>query len=347
MKTCNYFTILFVFCVLFSGLAKANEKKKEYHKEWPAEDVATLQIINRFGEVRINNDGGEQVTIDVEITVETSSERKTNELLDNINVDFRKSGRTIVAETSIDDDVRGRKSFSINIIVNIPSDKNLDITNKYGNTFVNCLKGNGRFELKYGNFSANELLAKEDCSLYLAYGRANIGTANSLTAEVRYSPVLSVGKIEKMELESKYSTIEIDEAEALNIESKYDKLYLGQVGAVDVECRYSHLRVDDLLKKLEVESGYGSIRVKEVGQDFELVDITNSYGQIALGIDNSNYTIDAECEYCGISYPKETFSGKREKDHHTYIINGKIGAGDGGKVYIESRYGDINLQNRN
>ena len=95
---------------------------------------------------------------------------------------------------------------------------------------------------------------------------------------------------------------------------------------------------------LKVEAGYGSVKVDEVASDFETISVTNSYGQISLGLNNANYSVDATCEYCGISYPEENFQGNKMKDNNTREINGKVGAGNGGSVMIKSRYGDIKLK---
>ena len=95
---------------------------------------------------------------------------------------------------------------------------------------------------------------------------------------------------------------------------------------------------------IEIESGYGGVRVSEVSSDFDFISITNSYGQISLGLDDANYLIDASCTYCGISYPEDEFSGDRIKENNSRTLKGKIGTGEGGKVSVKSKYGDIRLR---
>ena len=146
-----------------------------------------------------------------------------------------------------------------------------------------------------------------------------------------------------MKLESKYSDVEVEEGNDIQIESKYDKLRFEEIESLTANTKYSHIKIEELAKSLKIEAGYGSVAVSEVSADFESISVTNSYGKISLGLED-NYSVDASCEYCGISYPEDDFSGDRIKERNTKKIEGTVGSG-GGKVYIRSRYGEIDLEN--
>ena len=61
----NLFTALFLYLAIIAGTkALAEEKTKEYHESWPENSLKTLQINNKFGEVKITDKGGDNVTID-------------------------------------------------------------------------------------------------------------------------------------------------------------------------------------------------------------------------------------------------------------------------------------------
>ena len=104
MKTTFKITALMIL-VIIAGAVKtvlAVEKTKKYHESWSASGVETVDISNKFGEVKFKNEGGTEITIDVLVTVEASSENKANDLLEMIDVEFGKSGNTVKAETSIE-----------------------------------------------------------------------------------------------------------------------------------------------------------------------------------------------------------------------------------------------------
>ncbi len=341
---CKFFVLLLVLGVLTTGIkAFAAEKTKEYHEKWPTSGIQALEVINKFGEVKVNNAGGSDVTIDVVVTVEAMSESRVNEILGQINVSFGKTGGTVKAETKIDNDFRGRQKFSIDYTINIPSDKNLKISNKYGNTIVNELNASGDFDIQYGNLTATSLMAPASGSMRvnLSYGKAEISASSDINVEVKYS-TMNFGELKNIELLSKYSVVNMDEGKSLKIDSKYDTFNFGEVEALDATIKYSHVKIEELKKELKVVSGYGGISVEEVSDDFKSISVENTYGQIKLGLD-SNYSLDASCNYCGISYPADEFTGNKMNENNTKTVQGKVGKGEGGKVYVRSRYGEIKL----
>ena len=346
MKTkVKFLTLTMITLFIGCNFVSAEEKTKEYHEKWAVSEINSLEVINKFGEIKVVNEGGSEITIDVEITVEAGNEAAADKLLGMLDVNFSKSGSTLKAETSIDSGFKSQKKFSIDYTINIPSDKNLKISNQYGNTLVNKLNANGNFNIKYGSFAANNLQkpANGTMKLDLAYGNASVDEANDLDVDVSYSPI-SVDLVKKLNLVSKYSQISIDKAGEVIVDSKYDQLSFDQVESLSCETKYSHIDIDKLSKNLKVEAGYGSVKVDEVSSDFALITITNSYGQISLGLDDADYSVDANCQYCGISYPENRFQGNKIKENNTREISGKVGSGIGGRVTIKSRYGDIKLK---
>ena len=345
LKFRNLNVLLVLGLLLFATQVSAEEKAKEYNEAWPTSSVETLEVDNKFGEVKITNDGGSDVTINVVVTVEAPNERKADELLGQINVEFRKNGNTVKAETVIDSDFKSRNEFSIDYLVNIPSDKNLDISNKYGNTIVNVLNANGRFDIKYGNLTANELNTPANGSMKvtLGYGKADISLSNDIDVNVSYS-TMNFGATDDLFLESKYTVINLGEASLVKADSKYDTFNFEEIESLTANTKYTHIKIDELARSLKVDAGYGGIRVNEIADDFESINITNSYGEIALGLENANYSLDAECNYCGISYPEDDFAGNRMKENQTQKVEGKVGTGSGGTVVLRSRYGQIKLK---
>jgi hypothetical protein len=332
---------LWLFALLASVTTlAAQEKTKKYSESWPVNSVETLVVNNKFGEVKVTDNGGSNVTIDVIVTVE-APERRANELLDMIDVSFSKTGSTVTAETHISRNFQSRTKFSINYEINIPPDKNLNITNKYGNTFVNILNASGTFDIQYGNLTVNELSTPQPASINLAYGKSDIESARDLNVTVQYSN-MTFGQMGNMKLNSKYTVINLDNAGSIDTESRYDTFNFGSIESLTADTKYTQVRVDELSGNLKVDAGYGGIKVGKVNQ-FESINITSSYGQVNLGLGDASYSLDASCNYCGVSYPEDSFKGDRMSENHTRTIKGQVGSGSGGRVYVRSRYGEIKL----
>jgi len=334
---------LFLILVSFSAMAGKGEYSRHIHRAFLKSGVTALNLQNKFGEITINDSGGDSVTIDVKIVVENAYEGKAEYLLRQINIAISKSGKTVTAETNISSDFKTKQNFSINYKVNIPANCDLDISNKYGSLSVAKLEARGKFDIAYGNITTGSMNTPDNSSvlLNLSYGKADMEDVNKLNAEIKYSK-LYMDKIDYLQLDSKYSSMSIDEVGELNTTSKYDGFSIDRAGSVSAESKYTHYSIGDLQKKFILTSEYGNVDVEKVESDFEMIDITSSYGGIKLGLDDRSYNLQAECTYCGINYPQERFVGNKEKDNQNIKLDGQVGKGTG-IVHIVSRYGGVKL----
>jgi hypothetical protein len=336
----NFFIILLA-AWLISSSAAGEEFTKKFSQSWPAASVETLSISNKFGEVKVNNDGGSNITVDVVVTAE-GSERKAKEILDDISVTFGKEGNTATAMTKIEEGFRSNGNFSIDYTVNVPAEKNLVIRNKYGNTVINKVTGTGNFDIAYGNLTANSLTGSST-KLDLSYGKADIQTMSGAEVIVSYSK-LFLGSGTSLKLDSKYSGFNAEKLEDLWVSSKYDSFSIGEINMLEGTSKYTNYKIARLNKKLKLETGYGTVRVEQIPAGFDLLEVHSSYGQVSLGIDdNAGYEMDASCSYCEISYPKDKFKGNRITENTSQSVSGKIASGSPGKVIVVSKYGNIKL----
>lgn len=336
----SYF-ILLLAAWMISASAAGEEFTKKFNQSWPAAGVETLSISNKFGEVKVNNDGGSTITIEVVVTAE-GSEKKAKEILDDISVSFGKEGNTATAVTKIEEGFRSNGHFSIDYTVNVPAEKNLVIRNKYGNTVLNKVTGTGNFDIAYGNLSANSLTGSST-KLELAYGKADVQSLSAAEVNIAYSK-LFLGTGTSIKLDSKYSGFNVEKMEDLWINSKYDNFSIGEINKLEGAGKYTSFKIARLNKKLKLDSGYGSVKVDMIPSGFDQLEVRSSYAQVSLGIeDNAGYEVEAKCSYCEISYPQDKFKGNRIKENTSQSISGKIASGAPGKVSVVSQYGNIKL----
>ena len=328
-----------VMCAAMTG--SGEESTRKFNKSWPVQEVETLRVNNKFGEVRITHGGGSMVTVDVVVTVEgTGSQAK--EMLDDIAVTFGKSGGTVSAETEIENNFRSKNNFSINYTVNIPSDKNLDVSNKFGNVVLDKLTGKGDIDVAYGNLTANQLEGTET-NLRVEYGKADIQWLGNAGVFLAYSK-LFLGSGENIRLDVKYSTVTADKLHGLILDSKYDTFNFGELVTLKGESKFSNYKIGTLTKSLDLTSAYGTVKVENIPAGFEQIVIQSSYAQISLGIEEgASYQVEAGCDFCDISYPSGEFKGNRMKENTSQSLSGKIGGGPGGLVKVTSKFGNIKL----
>jgi hypothetical protein len=334
--------LVIVFAVIFSVIsASAEEFTRKFNKSWPAGEVETLQITNKYGQVKVGDNGSDQVTIDVLVTAE-GPESRARGVLDDVSIHFDMTGKVASAVTELASNFRSRGNFSIDYTVNIPADKNLKINSKYGNVILNKLNGKGEFDVSYGNFTAAEL-NKPGIILTVAYGKADVEKMQDASVDVSYSKFY-LGTGAAMNLTSKYSGVNIDKLTSLQINSKYDGFNFGEMDSFDGESKYSNYKIAMIRKKMNLTSAYGTVKVDQIPAVFESIHIVSSYGQISLGIEeNAAYQINASCSYCDIVYPKDKFKGNSMQENTHKSIDGKVAGGGSGKVEVVSKYGNIKL----
>ncbi len=340
----NITLALLVFSTLLVSAAGA-EYSRQYKKGWPKSGVTALKISNKFGEVKINDLGGDSVTIKVVVTIDNASESKARDLMEKIHINFDKSGTTVLAETEIEDNFRNNQSFSIDYQVNIPKDRELTVANRYGNVVVGGLDAKGSFDVDYGSFTAGNVKspAGSPMLLQVSYGKANIESINDAKIDIKYSKLFA-DEIGNLQIVTKYSGIEIDRCGSVKMDSKYDAISLDQVGSLQSVSRYTNYKIGTLSRSLDLDSGYGSVRIEKVDSKFDQIRVVSSYGGISIGLNDASYKLKADCDYCDITYPADRYKGNRLKENHRMNVDGNVGTG-GSTVSITSRYGGIKLTN--
>lgn len=333
--------LLLLSTVLVS--AAGAEYTKNIRKAWPKSGVTALKVSNKFGEIKINDMGGDSVTIKVVITVENPTGNKAKELMDMINIDFEKSGGLVSATTSIDDNFKSRQSFTIDYLINIPKDRDMDVTNRYGNVIINELVAKGTFNISYGNFTAGDLKAPAGNSINVVveYGKADIESINNAKMEFKYSK-LYAGEIAHLVLDTKYSTVNLHKTNNFTLNSKYDGINIDEVDKFKSISKYTNYKIGLLTGSFDLDTGYGSVRIGKVDSKFEKINIVNSYGGINIGLNELNYKLKADCSYCDVNYPSERYKGNKIRDNQRFSLDGNVGTG-GGSVTINSKYGGVKL----
>lgn len=340
------FKLTIVSALLFSAVmaqATRAEFNKQYRKAWPKSDVSAMTIDNKFGEVKVTDSGSDSVTVKVVLSFDNMSESKAMDLMNKIHIDIEKSGKTVTAQTSIDNNFNVKGSFTIDYLVDIPKDRDLNITNKYGNVVIDELEAKGVFSVSYGAITAGKIKtpAGSPLKLEVNYGKADLETVNDATIDIKYSK-MNADEIGTLVMDSKYSTISISKSKSIDLQSKYDGINVDELGRLKSESKYTNYKIGLLTESFVLNTGYGSVKIGKVDPKFERIDITNSYGGINIGMNGLNYKLKADCSYCDVAYPADRYKGNRIKDNNSFSLEGNVGTG-GGTVNITSRYGGVKL----
>lgn len=345
MKTSIFkISLLFTILIACSLQSKANPVKS-IHRSWPQNKVQSLSIDNKFGNINFINTRADSVTIDVSVIFFNVSEKKAQTLASSVHFEFAMEEGRVKAKTIFDDDFKTNNKFEINYTINIPETKYIDVKNKFGNVTLKDLKSGGEFNIAYGNIDGKRITSKpsEKVKIDLKYGNGSFESIDRVNAKISYSKI-TINELSEGQLNTKYSTIKIENCGNMISESEYDTYTLGTIENIEISSKFTSWDIDELKSKFNFVNEYGNLEIKHVAQNFKEININNQYGDIKVIIDpTSTYNLKADSKFCNINYPKTSPKKLNKDDFHSYV-EATIGTGSAkSTVDIQSKYGKVDL----
>jgi len=321
------------FKAMSDGASYSNESNddnqliKNYSKTYSVDANDGLSIDNRYGSVNVNTWAKNEIKVDVQIKVSSSSDSETQKILDNVTISDDKSSNTLSFKTNIGQPNNswiswmsgghsGRR-IEINYTVYMPAKNDLTIDNRYGSISLPDLQGKVTINCAYGSFSAKTL--SNESTIRVKYGSASIEGLGSSTLEVGYGS-LELGSVDKLTADVSYSGANIGK---LKTSGTISMRYGGGLKIADLQ---------KTVKNLAVRCSYSNVEVGLSGDENADFDVTVHYG--GFDYNDHNVTVTAKS-------PADTDKGV----HFTKNYKGNIGKGDPEKsIAISSSYGNVKFE---
>ena len=321
------FLLMFICLLGLKGARAGDEFKKVVRKEFRVNPDAQLTINNRFGKVHITEWDKNALTIEVTITVEASDQESADKRLSKISIDFSDSPTLVSATTMFDNDKTPSKGhFSIDYMVSMPVTGNLDVTNKFGDIFINELQGKARIDLSYGNLDARKL-DNSDNLLDIKFGKARVNSVKGAVLNLKYSQ-MSLDYAGSIRLNSKYSDLDAEKIIALNVLQEGGKLEMEKSSAVESRSKFTDINIQRV--------------------DFTSISIRNKYGDVTIGLDEqAKYQLEAELKFCNLEYPENNAKFSfRSTTPTEKTYKGIVGGSESpkSKVVVKSEFGNVRLK---
>jgi hypothetical protein len=374
MKLAYKFSLALLLLVQISTVAWAGdgdrrEFTKVIKKEFDISKNGTTALYNKYGKVEVKTWDKNRVKVDVTIVVNASSEATAQKVFDRIDIKFFNNEGYVKAETYIapqkndwwDWGGSNRSDYSINYEVYMPPTNNLELTNKYGDSYVAPIEGVATVDVKYGNIKMQGV--KNNTKITLGYGNGSIVNAYNVTADISYSNNMSFGDVRDVEVTSKYSKLKFDKVsnirsntkydsydittiQELRNDGKYDNFRIGSAENVVVISKYTTVNVDKLKNLLDLNMEYGGSSVGMLSKDFTNVNLLGRYTDFKIGVEaGTNFKLDATANYAGIAYPAALDVSYEKEKGTSHEVKGQIGK-DGSKSVIVARlnYGGLKVR---
>ena len=354
----QYQATIFFALILSAGLLAQNgeDLTKEINKEFPVNPNTQLQLINKYGDIDIINSNDAKISIKVVVKVNGRDKNNSQDMLNMVQIEITQEGDIIKAVTNISEDFgkyfrgfhNGGEGLQIKYSVSMPKTVPLNLSNKYGNVFIDELVSTSTIDVKYGKLTANKILHDSRqplTKIYLSYSNGSIQETKWIEADIKYSKII-INESKALAIMSKYSKLSITNGSSVVSDSKYDTYEITKLVNFVTTAAYGHFNINELSGKLQVDSKYTDVIVDHISPGFELIKVNNSYGTFKLGIDPAaSYKINGYSKYCNIVYPENNARVNRSNENNEMKVNGIVGNSQNAKaeVTVSSSYGNIRL----
>ena len=348
-------------------ITKRKDFTKTIKEEFQISAKGEVAIHNKYGEVNVKVWDQNKVKIVVNITVNARNENDAQAVFDRIDIDFSNGSSFVKAATTIGAQKKSwswwggsdKHDYTIDYEVHMPRTGELDVHNKYGNTFVEEIDNKVSLEVKYGNF---RLDAARELDVYLGYGNGTVIKSGDTRAVISYSK-FRLKEAQDLDVESKYSKIYLDNGDDVISESKYDTYSLGKIGDftnngkydnieivsvrnLNTFSKYSNLIIEKINNSAIFDLHHGGVRIDKLEKGFSEVRINSKYTDFKIFVaQGASYSVDIETTHAGIYYPDDmnvTYEMSKSSDH---ALEGYVGSkGQGGKIKARLNYGGIKVK---
>ncbi len=307
MKTFK-FLMMAALIGIFSGqvLAEKDEFTKKISKSFDVNKDALLTIENKFGKIQCVNWDRNNISIEVTITVDASTQDKANKIFDKIGIEISGTSSQVTARTDLGDNMfnKNDNDLSIDYLISMPKTVSIDLDNKFGDILVDVVTGSAKIELGYGTIKCKSLEGNTN-DLDIKFSEGSINYIKSSSVHIQYTD-LNINEAGDMTADSKFSDFDIGSIDVLTLKSGYDDDQIGQVRDIDVHASFSDMEIQSLGERIVADFDYGGLKIKETGKNFKLIDLTNSFSDANIGFYNdASFRLSATIKMGDISYPRD------------------------------------------
>lgn len=346
MKRLIYSLIVAASILLPMSVFASHNFITNVHKEFDVNRGCTFEILNRNGNITIENTFDDHITIDAYIVGKARSTSESEKICSKIQVSIEMADNKVTAKSEIPSSLKP-SDFELNYVVVMPSYLDLNLMNKYGNVTIGELLGKTSIKASYGTIRIDRLDDQTNSFPVVDLAYSNGSTIEEMVVggiNLAYSDI-AIHKGRALAVSSKYSNYTVDGIKSIAVESSYDNVKVRNVEKVDLSSRYSRIDIGRLETLAHLELSYGSLTVGSLAPKFSDADISTRYADVHLGVAGvPAYSVDLSSKFGDINCPKLNNS-HFESTTTSQSMKGEFGNPAGSKkIKIHTQYGKITVK---
>lgn len=332
-------------------------KEKKITKQYNVSANDLLKIDNSYGNIDITTWDQNRVIIEVIIKTNGNDEEKVRQKLDDITVDFKQNSSGVSAKTIF---TRENSSWwsslfgggsnvnmEINYIIRAPATNNVDLSNDYGNIFLDKLTGNSRISCDYGRLDIGELRGNSN-QINFDYSRnSHFGYINQAVINADYSE-FTVEDAKSLDLNADYTTSKIKRVESLNFSCDYGSLAVEKVKKIKGSGDYLSTKIGELYQTADLNFDYGSASIEKIMKGAGEIKINSDYTGIKIGYDAAQpFGFAVNTSYGSVNGIGDFELNKQNQSTGSKSFEGYyLNSNNNSNVRVNTSYGSVTFSKR-
>lgn len=293
-------SILSLLAILLSAsLAQAQfTETKDVSKYQAFDPKGVLNIENRYGNITVRSWQADSIRITAQIMISSKSRDRLAQLQKRSQVEMYITNdfadvKTVVDESTLAKEWRNIKNLAssggdqieVNYVVDVPTGIKLEITNRFGNTYIH--KHNGRIMLdsEHGDVRLGTTPNLERAEV--SFGKLYARVLNKSDLDLAFCD-LDIDKASTLKIRSKSSTIHLGELKNVYVQSARDKIKIGKAKLVKVSGSLTKVEIEELQDQLDVNLKYGKLWVQQVKPSFSTLRIMPKHCTVYMNFENKD-----------------------------------------------------------
>ena len=276
---------------------------KTINQSYPVATTSKLEVHNKYGDIILNNWDRDSIAIEITISAFGKNEDAAERLMERTDIQFDQGSFGVEVYTILNKSdgwlkdlwnemsgysqtIISKDQLSIDYQIYLPSDLDVEISNKYGDVFIPERSGATRLDISNGSLKAEDISG--ELYLDLRFGIADINKIRKAELSIK-SAELNLYQGEVLRIQSSSSTIHLDEIQRLRLDSRTDKIYINQLTDINGQSSFSKIRLRNIDGKLDLESNYGALILENVYDNFSEVQFRGKSTDIDVTFEHMAY----------------------------------------------------------
>ncbi|MGB5170233.1 MAG: hypothetical protein WBN69_02250 [Eudoraea sp.] len=313
------YKILLPLCgFLFLCLPLQSQEKiiKSIEKNYSLSQAGKLKIQNAYGHLAISSWDKDSVQIIVDIRVTHKKKENAQSLMDRVAPKFEEAkdyisitteikeksqsffSKYVIKETPLD---FSRGNLEINYTIKLPQRASLEIDNKFGDVVLEDWQGNLKASIEHGDIFLSQQM--EQINLSMAYGKIKGRMVDYASIELKNGS-LDIENTKKLRLNSRGSTIKLNQVIDLELYSNKDEITIDSLDAIRGDLKFTTLKISKADSLIDLSMKISDFEVNQIGQPNATIIIKQEDSEVKLNITGISFNFDALLEEGLLRLPK-------------------------------------------